>query len=439
VTFSARPEEFRPVQWRLALIAVVLASLLSAVLAVTWHTAPPVAPAAPESPSWSTTWATAPAAAEPGVTRGRAGATFRNVVHTSIGGSGLRVRLSNRFGTAPVRFAHVTVARSAHLGGRWDGSVDPSDGTADPATMRDVTFGGATEVTLAPGAEVAGDPVGLSVAADVDLLVSAWTPDPSGTVTFHRFTRQKSFYSAGPADQAAAAAGAAFGRRTSSWYYLSAVEVTGGPGTVVALGDSITDGAGASVGLNRRWPDYLAARLAGSTWPHYGVANAGISGNRVLDVDAPGGVVDPSGRSAEARLQDDVLARSGVRTVIIAEGINDILRQPHQRDPALIIAGLRQLAERCHADGVRVIVATLAPWQGWPDWTPQLDAVREAVNAWIRGGGDGSFDGVADFDQVLRDPVQPLRMAPRYDSGDHLHPGDEGLAALAGAIPLDRL
>ncbi|MGX6603819.1 SGNH/GDSL hydrolase family protein [Micromonosporaceae bacterium Da 78-11] len=441
------------VQRRFAVMALVLALINTVALTRLWKMADDpaaatrgapvgVAAALPAAAAWSTTWATAPAAAESGAPNGHAGYTVRDVVHTTIGGDRVRVRLSNRYGTAAVRFGHVTVARSARPGGRWNSSVaDPGDGSAAPGTMRDLRFAGADQVTVEAGAEMLSDPVDLSVPADADLLVSMWTPLASGTVTFHPVARQVSYYTPGPDDRAAAQDGSAFPEQTRSWVYLGAVEVAGGPGTLVALGDSITDGAGASLGLNRRWPDHLAARLASSTRPHYGVANAGISGNRVLlDSGTPQNYLDyTAGPSARSRLQGDVLDRAGVRTVIIAEGINDILKEPNQRDPARIVAGLRELAGRSRANGLRVIVATLTPWEGWRSWTLELETVRVAVNDWIRAGGDGVFDGVADFDRVLRDPAAPQKLRTVYDSGDHLHPNDAGMVALAYTVPIDLL
>jgi len=389
---------------------------------------------------WTTAWATAPAAAVSGVERGYAGFTIRNVVHTTAGGSRVRIHLSNRFGTAPVLMGHVTVAVSAHAGGRRDGTVDPSDGSA-AGPVKDVLFAGALSVTIPAGAEVAGDPVALPVRADQDLLVSTWTPVASGTVTFHPAAMQDSVFTRGPADHAGDATAAAFTEKTSVWHYVSGVDVSGGPGTVVALGDSITDGITSTYGANRRWTDYLAARLAGSPVPDYGVANSGISGNRVLlDDGYPNYTIYSTfGRSALTRLPQDVLERPGARTVIVLEGINDIQQTPHQDDPGAIVAGLSQIAAQAHARGLRVVGATIMAWKGWGSWTPELEKTRQAVNDWIRSGGGGLLQGVADFDAVTRDPADPERLLPAYDSGDHLHPNDAGDLAMANSIPLSRL
>jgi lysophospholipase L1-like esterase len=392
-------------------------------------------------PGWSTAWATAPAAAVAGVERGYAGFTIRNVVHTTTGGTSVRVHLSNRFGTQPVLMGHVTVALSAHTGGRRDGTIDPSDGTAQAGTLRDVLFDGRGSITIPARAEVVSDPVRLRVPADRDLLVSTWTPQPSGTVTYHPAAMQDSFFTRGPADHAGDVPATAFTETTRVWHYVSGVDVSGGPGTVVALGDSITDGVTSTWGANRRWTDYLGARLALSRVPDYGIANSGISGNRILlDSNAPNYTIfDGFGPSALTRLNWDVLERAGARSVIVFEGVNDIQQTPHQTDPEQIIAGLAQISAQAHARGLRVVGGTIMAFKGWRAWTPELEKTRAAVNEWIRDGGEGSLDGLADFDAATRDPGDPERLLPAYDSGDHLHPNDAGDRAMAAVVPLSRL
>ena len=400
----------------------------------------PAQAAAPAAKGWTTAWATAPAAAVNGVQQGYVGYTIRNVVHPTAGGRQVRIHLSNRFGTAPVLMGHVTVAVSAHAGGQRSGTIDASDGSAS-GPVQDVLFAGARSVTIPAGAEFVSDPVALTVRPDHDLLVSTWTPQPSGTVTFHPAAMQDSVFSRGPADHAGDTAATAFAEKTSVWHYVSGVDVSGGPGTVVALGDSITDGVTSTYGANRRWTDYLGTRLALSPVPDYGVANSGISGNRILlDDGYPNYTIyNTFGRSALTRLPQDVLERAGVRTVIIFEGINDIQQTPHQSDPAAIIAGLNQLTAQAHARGLRVVGATIMAWKGWGSWTPELEKTRQAVNDWIRAGGDGTLEAVADFDAVTRDPADPEQILPAYDSGDHLHPNDAGDLAMAKSVPLSQL
>ncbi|WP_199752809.1 SGNH/GDSL hydrolase family protein [Actinoplanes sp. ATCC 53533] len=419
---------------------IAVSALLVAGLGVPASAQGPAATHHP-GPGWSTAWATAPAAAVAGVEQGYPGYTIRNVVHTTIGGATVRVHLSNRFGTRPVLMGHVTVALSAHTGGRRDGTIDRSDGTVQAGTLREVLFNGRASVTIPARAEVVSDPVPLRVGADRDLLVTTWTPRPSGTVTYHPSAMQDSFFSRGPADHAGDEAAAAFTETTRVWHYVSGVDVRGGPGTVVALGDSITDGVTSTWGANRRWTDYLAARLAGSPVPDYGVANSGISGNRILlDSNAPNYTIYSSfGPSALTRLGYDVLERAGARSVIVFEGVNDIQQEPHQDDPEEIIAGLAQVAAQAHGRGLRVVGATIMAWKGWRSWTPELEKTRAAVNEWIRDGGDGTLDGLADFDAATRDPADPERLRPAFDSGDHLHPNDAGDKAMAAVVPLGRL
>lgn len=416
-------------------LAAVLAVLLTGSAIVAQHRS------GPATPPWATAWAMAPAAAETGADQGLAGYTIRDVVHLTAGGHRVRVHLSNRFGTAPVVFGHVTVAISAHTGGRRDGTIDPSDGSARAGSVRDVHFSGVRELTLAAGAEALSDPVALPVAADRDLLVSVWTPAPSGPVTYHPASVQDSAVSPGPGDHAADTTATAFTGVSSVWQYVDGVDVSGPPGTIAVLGDSITDGVASTRGANRRWTDDLAARLASSPAPDYAVANSGASGNRLLlDALYPNYTIyATSGPSAQARLPEDVLDRAGVRTVIVFEGVNDIQQAPVQTDPQKIIAGLAQIAARAHAAGLRVVGATITPFEGWKTWTPAMEPVRDAVNAWIRAGGGAKLDGVADFDAALRDPADPAHLNPAFDSGDHLHPNDAGDLALARAVPLSRL
>jgi lysophospholipase L1-like esterase len=356
--------------------------------------------------------------------------SIRNVVHTSVGGLATRVRLSNRFGTGPLTFGHVTVALQA-----------PGDNSPDarPGTVRDVTFSGRRAVTARPGTDVVSDPVPLFVPSRTNLLVTVYLPAQAGPVTHHALAEQTSYLSA-DGDHTADAAGAAYTGQRSSWFYLTGVDVLnpGAGGSVIAFGDSITDGYGSTPGANHRWPDFLADRLADHsagrpTGAELGVLNAGISGNRLLLPP----LVDAFGPPAPDRLVEDVLSRSGARTVIVLEGINDIQQSPHQTDPAKITAALRAIADRAHARGLRVIAGTLTPFKGWSAYTDELEAVRSAVNDFIRTSR--AFDGVVDFDAGVRDPADPHRLLSAYDCGDHLHPNDAGYKAMADLVDLRQL
>ena len=373
--------------------------------------------------TWVGTWGAAPAAAQPGAPHGYPGRSIRDVVHASAGGAGARVHLSNLFGTMPLTLTHVTLAVGAGPGGP----------DALPDTVAALTFDGRASVTIAPGAGTLSDPVRIQVPAGCDLLITTYTPYATGPVTYHPHARQTSYLARG--DHTGDVEGTAFTEQSPYWRYVTAVDVWSGTakGTVVALGDSITDGVTSTVGADHRWPDYLAERLRASTGgPQLGVLDEGISGNRLLSDAEPGEPWD--GPSTLSRLERDALSQTGVRTLVVDIGINDIMEIPRRTDAGAIIAGLREITHEAHARGVRVVGATLTPFRGQRDWTPRLDAVREQVNAAIRGGH--LFDAVADFDQALRDPGNPDRLLPRYDSGDHIHPGDAGYRAMADAITL---
>ncbi|OSZ58594.1 G-D-S-L family lipolytic protein [Streptomyces pharetrae CZA14] len=346
--------------------------------------------------------------------------TLRLVVRTSAGGPRVRLRFDNTFAATPVRIGSVTVALRAK-------------GAAALGTPVRVTFGGTAGTQIAAGAQAYSDPVGFEVPPDSDLLVSFHLPGTVPAAPVHRLALQRSYVSR-PGDHTADRAATAYTTVLTSWPLLTGVDVGGGPGSVVALGDSITDGARSTVDANRRWPDVLARRLAARTGvPRYGVLNQGISANRVVTDRYPGDGIstDSGGVSALHRLDRDVFAQTSARTLIVLEGVNDLRTGA---TAGAVTAGLREIAERAHARGLRVLAATILPCGGEVHCTPAVDAERVAVNDWIRDAG--VFDGVLDFDAVIRDPAHPSRMLPAYDSGDHLHPGDAGLSAMAESVDL---
>ncbi len=355
--------------------------------------------------------------------------TLRLVVRAGAGGPGARIRLANTFAAWPVEIGAVSVA--------LQGRGAAADGAPVPAT-----FGGRSSVTLPAGGRVHSDPVAIDVPAGARLLVSLHLPGRVEAAPVHTANIGDNYAAEpGGGDLTGAASGRAFTRRVDAWPFLTGIDVPGRAGSVVALGDSITDGVGTTPGTDRRWPDVLADRLQDqSRVPRYGVLNQGVSANRVVtDRYAGDGVSsDTGGVAALNRLDRDVFAQTGVRTVVVFQGVNDVR---WGTPPEELIAGLEEVAARARAHGLRVVAATIAPCKGWSDCTEEVDRDRRRVNAFVRGGAgpDGPFDAVLDFDAVLRDPVDPARLRPEYDSGDHLHPGDAGLRAVAESIRLDVL
>ncbi|MEV0842795.1 SGNH/GDSL hydrolase family protein [Actinocatenispora sera] len=383
--------------------------------------------------------------------------TVRTVTTVSAGGSEVRIDVTNRFGTVPLHVGRATVA------------VRGEAADAVPGTMRQLTFHGHREATIPAGASMRSDPVDLAVPALQQLAVSVYLPDATGPVTQHPWGRSGAYLASGDraGDPAATgyqvsscsmftdrvelrATGRAAGPAASGAMGPAAGRAMGpaasramGPaasramGTVVTLGDSITDGTTSVRGTIFSWPDELAQRLAGRPGRTLSVANAGISGNEVL-VDR---IPVQYGESALHRLDRDVFRVTGVRTMILLEGINDI--GADSATAAQLIAADRRIVAAAHARGIRVVGATLTPFAGSTtkfggDYgTAYGDAQRRALNDWIRTGG--AFDAVVDFDRVVADPADPSRMLPAYDSGDHLHPGTAGYQAMGDAIDLSEL
>ena len=339
--------------------------------------------------------------------------TVRDIVRTNIGGSGLEIKLSNVFGSQPVTFGHVTVG------------VEQSGAALVPGTNRQVTFSRNQSVTVPPGAEVVSDPLPGYFAPQKNLAVSAYVQGATGTITGHNLAEQTSYVSAA-GDHAAEDAATAFPATIQNWFFLDGIFVTEPKtvGTVVALGDSITDGARSTAGTNNRWPDVLARRLLQRPpAQQMGVLNEGISGNKIL--------TDGAGVSALARFDRDVLAQPNAKTVILLEGINDLSGGATADQ---VIAGDRQIIARAHAAGKCILGGTLTPFG---TSSAQEQAAVVTVNNFIRSSGE--FDGVVDFNAAVRDPANPSRILPAYDSGDGLHPNDAGYQAMGNAVSLKML
>lgn len=381
--------------------------------------------------NWIASWAAAPQPATAGTasSRGFADQTVREIVRSSIGGAAVRIELTNAYGSRPLDVA------AASIGAAGAGAGIGLGGT------RALSFGGQSGVTIPPGAEAISDPVTLRVSRLERIAISIYLPTRTGPATQHFLAKATTYAASG--DRAGQLSGEGFSARSSSWYFLSALDVLAPRsdlGAVVALGDSITDGVGSQTGAYDRWTDDLADRLSARHGPSLAVVDEGIGGNRLLN-DSP-----CCGENALARFGRDVAGRVGARVVIVLEGINDIgfsqqrtaRTRPHTDvSAAQMIAGYEQLIAQAHALGLKIFGATLTPFRGARYWTPAGEAKREAVNHWIETSG--AFDGVINFARAVADPRDPERLAPRYDSGDHLHPDAAGYRAMAAAIDLQAL
>lgn len=397
--------------------------MLTAAAAGTMLVAAPSASAAtPERASgqgWSASWA---ASAVPRDDAGQCtDCTVRNTAHLSIGGPAVRVRLANPRPSQAITITTTTVSRPA--------SRDAAG--VQPGSLRGVTFKGARSVRIPPASVVTSDPVPLSVAPGSDLQVSVFAAGAAHMSPHALGTRSSTWLATGP-DRAASPSARGFTNIGTWTYVASEVDVATpqplGAGTVVAFGDSITDGVGVEPGTDTRWPDYLASRLRRTPGlAGLGMANAGISGN-CLTIDQAD---SPSG---EHRFTRDALDVAGARTVIIFEGINDI---QNNVSAARITESISSLAARAHARGLRVVGATVTPFNGFGSYTPAREKERQTVNSWIRT--TKALDAALDFDAVVRDQADPTRMQSGYDSGDHLHPNSTGYRAISGSVDLTSL
>jgi lysophospholipase L1-like esterase len=408
----------------------------SAVIAFVIAVAPTWAQAAPRSATraWVASWGSSQQVPEPQNALppdDLRDATVRQMFHLSVGGPSLRVHFSNAFGTEPLHITSVHIARP----------LSPSSPTIDATSDYPLTFAGSPDVTIPPGAEFISDPLEFPVAPLSDLAVTFHLDSPPDTETGHPGSRATSYYVHG---DFVAAATLTEPKHVDHWYQISEIDVASDSkakvplAAVVALGDSITDGHGATTNGNDRWTDVLAQRLQASPKTrNIGVSNQGIGGNHLL--------TDGLGPNALARFDRDVLAPAGVQWVIVFEGVNDLggLARTGEVPPAehaalvqRVLAAYQQLITRAHAHGLRAYGVTITPYVGSAYYHPgpQSESDRQAVNQWIRASGH--FDAVIDFDAVVRDPQHPDQLLPTFDSGDHLHPSPAGYKAMGEAVSL---
>jgi lysophospholipase L1-like esterase len=354
-------------------------------------------------------------------------ATLRQIVHLSLGGFELRLCLSNRFGNVPLQVTSVHIARP----------VSPASSKIAQGSDETLTFSGSPQVTIPAHADYISDPVSFAVSALSDVAITLHFDAAPGEQTGHPGSRSTSYLTPGDFVSAIELSKA---KTVDHWYFISEVDVAAPAeaGAIVAFGDSITDGHGATTNVNNRWPDVLAQRLQSETSTRtLAVLNEGISGNRLL--------TDRLGPNALSRLNHDVIAQPGVRYVIVLEGINDIGMLTSNGEvsgvqhAALVrgmLAAYKQIIDRAHTHGIKAIGATLLPFVGSDFYHPgpASEADRQAVNDWIRNSG--YFDAVIDFDKLIRDPKHPERFLPAFDLGDHLHPSPAGYEAMAQSVPL---
>lgn len=421
---------------RTSVVAAAVALSLTAGLAVTGAHA--TGSQSSSGPAWAAAWAASPQRASMGFKPnwsedGFSGQTLRQVVRVTEGGDRARIRLSNAYGTSPLHIAGASIARTKKGASVEEGSV------------RRLTFEGRRSVDIPAHGQLSSDAAGLDLKRFESVTVTLYLAGTTGPATFHAQSFATSYRADG--EHVGDTGAGAFGASTESWYFLSGVDVSAsrgggqvprrGKGGVVLFGDSTTDGFASSTDRNRRWSDALAERLAEAGTPRP-VLNAGIGGNLVLNDSAW------YGERGTARFGRDALDLPGVETVIVLEGLNDIgfsesdtptYKPAPEVSAAELIAGHRKLIRAAKGEGVRVVGATLLPLGGSDHYGERAAKVSDEFNEWVRNSGE--YDSYVDFDRALADPGEPERLAPEYDSGDHLHPNDAGYRAMARAVDLD--
>ncbi|SFF79825.1 Lysophospholipase L1 [Halobacillus alkaliphilus] len=344
--------------------------------------------------------------------------TIRSIIQPHIDGKNMRIRLSNEFGSSPITIEEVNVA------------VSKNEAATITGTNRKVTFDGEENISIPPGEKMVSDPVSLKVNQMEEIAISLYVREPTGPATWHPLSIQESYISAS-GNHVSDSSASAFKKKEEAWFWLDGVDVIADPsvkGSIVVMGSSIANGNYSTVNADHRWPDYLAQRInQGSEKNKLSVLNAGVSGNHLINSGVE------RGENALARLERDVFSETAVTSLIFHQGLNDIRHHP-EYDSEKIIERIKEIIQACHEEGLKIYGGTLTPYKGSSMYTKEGEETRQEVNEWIRTSG--AFDGMIDFDKAMRDPDNPKRYLPKYDSGDHLHPNDLGYKKMAESIDL---
>ncbi|WRP08911.1 SGNH/GDSL hydrolase family protein [Rossellomorea aquimaris] len=402
-------------KWRLGIL-ITLIMIFILMLRIYWNGSWDIYNKYKNQEDWVGVWtASLQAPFEDGISqKGFENQTIRMVLHPHVDGNKIRLRLSNIFSEEPLAIEEVHVA------------ISQKGSEIVPDTDQQVTFEGKSTVSIPPGERKFSDSISLELSSDKALAVSLYVKEKSGPVTWHPISMQTTYISSG--NDVSKSVSSAFNEQENSWFWLDGVDTLADSSVkgIVVMGSSIANGNSSTVNKNRRWPDYLARRLKPKD-SDLNIMNAGISGNQLINS------LPDKGENAYARLERDIFNQSGVKAVILHQGLNDIRHYP-EYDADKIIERMKQIIDSTHDQGLTIYGGTLTPFKGSGMFTSKGENTRQEVNAWIRTSGE--FDGVIDFDKALRDPDEPERYLQKYDSGDHLHPNDAGYKRMADTVDL---
>ncbi|WP_282138454.1 SGNH/GDSL hydrolase family protein [Rossellomorea aquimaris] len=402
-------------KWRLGIL-IILLMIFILMLRISWNGSWDIFNKYKNQEDWVGVWtASMQAPFEDGISqKGFENQTIRMVLHPHVDGNKIRLRLSNIFSEEPLAIEEVHVA------------ISQKGSEIDPDTDQQVTFNGESTLSIPPGERKFSDSISLELSGDKALAVSLYVKEKSGPVTWHPISMQTTYISNG--NDVSKSVSSAFNEQENSWFWLDGVDTLADSSVkgIVVMGSSIANGNSSTVNKNRRWPDYLARRLKQKD-SDLTIMNAGISGNQLINS------LPDKGENAYARLERDVFNQSGVKAVILHQGLNDIRHYP-EYDADKIIERMKQIIDSTHDQGLTIYGGTLTPFKGSGMFTSKGENTRQEVNDWIRTSGE--FDGVIDFDKALRDPDEPERYLQKYDSGDHLHPNDAGYKRMADTVDL---